>query len=90
MMNLSEGGLAVNTAASFKTGARVKTQFTLPEEPTAFDIDADVSWCDDKGSVGLQFVSVLPEQKLVLQLWLSHRIEQGLPQHVTQLFQTAH
>jgi hypothetical protein len=90
MMNLSEGGLAVNTAASFEAGARVKAQFTLPEEPTAFDIDAEVSWCDSTGHAGLAFVSVLPEQKLVLQLWLSHRIEQGLPDHVAQLFQAAH
>jgi hypothetical protein len=90
MMNLSEGGLAINTAANFKPGARVKTQFTLPEEPTAFDIEAEVSWCDNNGRVGLQFVSVSPEPKLVLQLWLSHRIEQGLPDHVAQLFQAAH
>jgi PilZ domain len=90
MRNLSEGGLAVNTPVCFKTRTRVKAQFTLPDEPTAFEIDAEVTWCDHKGRAGLQFLSVWPEQKLVLQLWLSHRIEQGLPEHVAQLFQAAH
>jgi PilZ domain len=90
MLNLSEGGLAVNTAASFNPGMRVKAQFTLGEEPTGFDIECEVSWCDNNGRAGLQFVSVSPEQKLVLQLWLSDRIEQGLPDHVTQMFQAAH
>jgi len=90
MINLSEGGIALHTPACFNPGARVKALFTLPAEPIAFDIDSEVSWCDQHGRIGLQFVSVAPEQRLVLQLWLSHRIEQGLPERVAQLFQAAH
>jgi hypothetical protein len=89
-MNVSEGGMAVTSPVIFKPGAAVTAQFTLPEEPTEFDIAAEVIWCDKSGRAGLRFVSVSPEQKLVLQLWLSHRIEEGLPEHVAELFQKAH
>ena len=90
MMNVSEGGLAVNTPVILKPRSAVRAQFTLPEEPTEFDIEAEVTWCANNGRAGLRFLSVSPEQKLVLQLWISHRIEQGLPEHIAELFQRAH
>jgi hypothetical protein len=90
IMNISEGGLAVNTPLILKSGAIVNVRFTLPEEPTEFDIRAQVCWCHNNGHAGLHFLSVSPEQRLVLQLWLSHRIEQGLPEHIAELFQRAH
>ncbi len=86
-MNISEGGAAIFTPVAFTPGASVKAKFALPDEPTEFDIDSEVSWCDNQGRAGLQFLSVSAEQKLILQLWLSHRIEQGLPEHVARLFQ---
>ncbi|HXW92768.1 MAG TPA: PilZ domain-containing protein [Terriglobales bacterium] len=86
-MNVSEGGVAVHTPVAFKPGAVVKAKFTLPDELTEFDIDCEVSWFDNQGRAGLEFLSVSPEQKLILQLWLSHRIEQGLPEHVARMFQ---
>jgi PilZ domain len=89
-VNVSEGGLAVTTPVILKSGAVVSARFTLPEEPTEFDIRAQVCWCHNNGRTGLHFLSVSPEQKLVLQLWLSHRIEQGLPEHIAELFQRAH
>ena len=89
MMNISEGGLAVNTLVTFKPGTPVKVRFTLPEEPRAFDIDAEICWCNNKGRAGLHFRSISPEQKVRLQGWLSHRIEEGLPKPVARLFQKA-
>lgn len=89
MMNISEGGLAVNTLVTFRPGAAVRIQFTLPDEPTALDIAAEICWCDNKGRAGLHFRSVSSEQQLLLQGWLSHRIEQGLPEPVARLFQKA-
>lgn len=86
MMNISEGGLAVTTTANFDPGATVKAEFSLPSEPTVFNIDAEVCWCDKKGRAGLQFRAVLPEQQAQLQDWLSRRIEQGIPEPVARLF----
>lgn len=86
MMNISEGGLAVSTTVTFDPGAAVKATFTLPHEPTAFDIDAEICWCDKKGRAGLHFRSVLPDQQALLQDWLSRKIEQGIPEPVARLF----
>lgn len=86
MMNISEGGLAVNTTVSFDPGARVKAEFTLPDESTVFNIDAEICWCDKKGRAGLHFGLVAPDQKVLLQDWLSNKIEQRIPEPVAQLF----
>ncbi len=86
MMNISEGGLAVTTTVTFDPGAAVKAKFTLPNESTAFDIDAEICWCDKKGRAGLHFRSVLPDQQALLQDWLSRKIEQGIPEPVARLF----
>ena len=87
MMNLSEGGLAVNATVTFDPGAQVKAGFTLPGKTTTFDIDAEICWCDKKGRAGVQFRTVSPEQKLQLQDWLSRKIEQGIPEPIARLFQ---
>ncbi len=89
MLNISEGGLAVNTMVSFKPGATVKVQFKLPDEPTAFELDAEICWCDNIGRAGLQFQSISSDRRLVLQAWLSRRIEQRLPEPVARWFQKA-
>lgn len=86
-VNISEGGVAVHTPVALKPGAAVRAKFALPNEPTEFDIDCEVSWYDKQGRAGLEFLSLSAEQKLILQLWLSHRIEQGLPEHVARMFQ---
>lgn len=87
MMNISEGGLAVNTTVTFDPSTSVRAEFTLPDEPTAFDIDAEICWCDKRGRAGAHFRSVSPEQKTLLQDWLSRKIEQGIPEPVARLFQ---
>ena len=86
MMNISEGGLAVTTTVTFDPGATVKAEFTLPDEATPFNIDAEICWCDKKGRAGLHFRSVLPDQQVLLQDWLSRKIEQGIPEPVARLF----
>lgn len=87
MMNISEGGLAVNTSIALPVGAAARAQFTLPGEPVGFDVQADICWCDHKGRAGLQFRADPSDQKSRLQDWLSRRIEQGLPEPVARFFQ---
>ena len=87
MMNVSEGGLAAAASVAFSPGALVRVEFVLPGEPTKFDLDAEVCWCNHKGHVGLQFQSVPQEQTLLLQAWLSRKIEEGIPQPIAHLFQ---
>jgi len=86
MNNISEGGLAITTTVTFDPGATVKVEFALPNEPTTFNIDAEICWCDKKGRAGLHFRTVLPCQQALLQDWLSRKIEQGIPEPVARLF----
>jgi hypothetical protein len=86
-LNISEGGMAVHTSIALKLGAGAKVQFALPGEPTAFNLEAEICWCDNKGRAGLQFRSRSPEQQALLQAWLSRKIEQGLPEAVARLYQ---
>lgn len=87
MINISEGGLALHSQAAFKPGTPVRAEFTLPGEPSAFDIDAEICWSDDKGRAGIQFRAVSSGQQFVLQSWLSRRIEDSLPEPIARLFQ---
>ncbi|MBZ5616589.1 MAG: PilZ domain-containing protein [Acidobacteriia bacterium] len=87
MINISEGGLAVNTSIPFPVGAAARVQFALPGESVGFDIQSEVCWSDHKGRAGLQFRLSPSDQKSRLQDWLSRRIEQGLPAPIARLFQ---
>jgi hypothetical protein len=86
MMNISEGGLAVATTVTFDPGAGVKAEFALPNEGAAFDIDAEICWCDKKGRAGVYFRSISADQKALIQDWLSRKIEQGIPEPIAWLF----
>lgn len=87
MMNISEGGLAIATSVTFSPGAFVTAEFSLPGESAKFEMNAEVCWCDDKGHAGLQFMSLSREKTLLLQAWLSRKIEEGIPEPVARLFQ---
>jgi len=87
MMNVSEGGVAAVTTVTFAPGTNVTVEFDLPGEPTKFVLQAEVCWCDHKGHVGLQFRTVPQDKTLLLQSWLSRKIEEGIPDPVARLFQ---
>lgn len=87
MINISEGGLAIKTSVTFNPGALVNVEYSLPGEPTVFDMDAEICWCDHKGRAGLRFTSPSPEQQHLLQNWLSRKIEECIPEPVARLFQ---
>ena len=87
MINVSEGGLAVATPVTFTPGAVVGAEFALPGESAVFEIDAEICWCNPKGQAGLQFRSLPQEKSVVLQAWLSRKIEESIPEPAARLFQ---
>lgn len=87
LMNISEGGIAVNTSVPLPSGAVAKAEFSLPDIPGAFQVDAEVCWSDNRGRAGLHFLSLSPELKGKLQGWLSTKIEQSFPGAAIQPFQ---
>jgi hypothetical protein len=87
MINISEGGVAVNTAIALPVGEEARAQFRLPGEAAAFDVQAEICWSDGRGRAGLQFQMVPLDQESRLQDWLSRRIEQGLPEPIARFFE---
>ena len=84
-VNISEGGLAIAASSALDPEIKVQVQFTLPGHEAPFVADAIVCWC--KGTyLGLQFTSLSSDLASELQEWLSRRLEQSLPQSVTDQF----
>ena len=87
MINVSEGGLALTTPATFTAGALVRVEFRLPGESESFRLDAEICWCDHKDRAGLHFRAVPREKQLLLQSWLSRKIEEGIPEPLARHYQ---
>jgi len=86
-LNISEGGVAINTSLSLKPGVQVKIQFTLPEREIQIEAESTVCWCKE-GYLGFQFTSLSPQLASELQEWLAHRLEDGLPESVADKFRS--
>jgi ActR/RegA family two-component response regulator len=84
-VNVSEGGMSINTATSLSPGDPVELQFILPGSEFQFVLESQVCWAREDG-VGLQFTSSSLRRTAKLQEWLSHRLEETIPQSVRDKF----
>jgi ActR/RegA family two-component response regulator len=84
-VNVSEGGMSINTATSLRPGDPVESQFILPGSEFQFVLESQVCWTKE-GGVGLQFTSSSLRRTGKLQEWLSHRLEETIPQSVRDKF----
>jgi ActR/RegA family two-component response regulator len=84
-LNISEGGVAINTSLPLKPGVQVNVQFTLPDHETQFEADSTVCWSKE-GYLGFQFTSLSPQLTSELQEWLSRRLEETFPESVADKF----
>jgi ActR/RegA family two-component response regulator len=84
-LNISEGGVAINTSLTLKPGVQVKVQFTLPDRKIHVDAEATVCWSKE-GYLGFQFASLSPQLTSELQEWLGSRLEESLPESVAEKF----
>ena len=84
-VNISEGGIAINTPVPLGPGINVQVEFTLPGHKSGFVVGAAVCWCRDT-YLGLQFTSLSPQVSSELQEWLAKRLEESLPSSVTDRF----
>src|SRR5205814_10264404 len=87
-VNISQGGVAIVTSASLKSGAKVNVQLTIPGHANQFSVESEVCWCDAKGRAGLRFLSLSEDQSSELKEWLSRRLEQSLPESVAMKFRS--
>ncbi|MBZ5549189.1 MAG: hypothetical protein LAO22_14735 [Acidobacteriia bacterium] len=60
-------------------------QFTLPGDQFQFMLESTVRWAKEQ-RIGLQFTSFSLHRTSSLQEWLSHRLEEAIPQSVRDRF----
>jgi DNA-binding response OmpR family regulator len=77
--NVSEGGIALILHQALPKDAAPRLQFTLPESKLALDVEAQVTWADIKGHVGLRFLNVPQSSQELLDQWLNEQMEKQLP-----------
>jgi CheY-like chemotaxis protein len=86
-INISESGIAIRIPAHVNSGTEVGVRFRLPQNQTRFVVQSKICWSDGTGRTGLQFLNLPLPQKSELQGWLSHRLEEVLPEAVASKFQ---
>jgi diguanylate cyclase (GGDEF)-like protein/PAS domain S-box-containing protein len=84
-VNVSGGGMALSTQVPLVPGESVRVQFTLPDQKTPFLAESTICW-SKTGNLGVRFVSISDEHKSELQSWLSQKLEETLPEFVTDQF----
>jgi diguanylate cyclase (GGDEF)-like protein len=87
-VNVSGGGMALSTQVPFLPGENVRVQFTLPDHEVPLSAESTICW-SKTGNLGVRFVSISDEQKSVLQVWLSQKLEETLPEGVAGRFRKA-
>ena len=80
--------MALSTSTPLAPGTELKIQFTLPDPRLDLTADCKVCWNNDKGQAGLLFVFIASNLASDLQSWLARRLEEQLPDVVTQRFQS--
>ncbi|MGA8213980.1 MAG: PilZ domain-containing protein [Candidatus Sulfotelmatobacter sp.] len=87
-VNISEGGMALSTLVALVPGESVRVQFTLPDHKARFLAESTICWSKTH-HLGVSFVSISDEHKSELQVWLSRKLEEILPESVAGQFQRA-
>lgn len=89
VLNMGEGGMAIQTMVPLKVGQTLK--FGLPlgkikaKAPGAeLTGTAEVAWCDRSGRAGLHFTDVSETEQLQLKSWLRHQDNQEFPRALCQ------
>jgi hypothetical protein len=80
--------MALSTQVPLVAGENVRVQFTLPDHEAPVLAESTICW-SKTGHLGVRFVSISDEHKSELQVWLSQKLEQVLPEFVAEQFRKA-
>ncbi len=72
-VNISSGGLAIQTPVSISHGAALEFSFRLPDTDTVIEGKAKLAWTSPGGLAGLSFQELHPALDTELQQWLLER-----------------
>jgi hypothetical protein len=87
-VNISEGGMALSTLVPLVAGESVHVLFTLPDHEATCSAESTICW-GKTSQLGIRFVSISDEHTSDLQVWLSQKLEETLPECVGGQFQKA-
>jgi len=87
-VNISGGGMALSTQVPLLPGENVRVQFTLPDHTVPLFAESTICW-SKTGQMGVRFVSISDARESELQVWLSQKLEETLPEGVAGQFRTA-
>jgi diguanylate cyclase (GGDEF)-like protein/PAS domain S-box-containing protein len=87
-VNISGGGMALSTPVPLDLGETVRVQFTLPDHEAPLLAESTLCW-SKAGHLGVRFVSISDEHQSELQVWLSQKLEETLPEFVAEQFRKA-
>jgi len=79
VLDLSEGGMLVQTPTQVPQGNTVRFRFLLPETDVWLEGKAHITWSNDQGRTGLQFVTMGQALRVELANWLGARISLDSP-----------
>ena len=71
ILDLSEQGMAMQTAAPVKQNRRIKVHLNLPEPVTNVETTGYIAWADAFGRAGVRFSDIPEEARRRLKQWLS-------------------
>ena len=80
--------MALDTQVPLVPGETVQVQFTLPDHEAQFLAKSTICWSRE-GHFGVRFLSASDEDKSQLQIWLSEKLEEMLPEFVAKRFRKA-
>jgi hypothetical protein len=85
IMNISHGGMCVQTGEMLPQGANIQLSFSIPGDETIVEATGTVIWAHASGRAGIQLVGLSPEAQPYFGDWLdslSPRPEDLLPRLV--------
>ena len=85
-VNISEGGMALSSAATLESQSEGQVEFTLPEPLLQVTAEFRVCWSNERGDAGLSFIFLPFEVASELQAWLAQKLEEQLPPAVAEKF----
>jgi diguanylate cyclase (GGDEF)-like protein/PAS domain S-box-containing protein len=86
-VNISGGGMALSTQVPLVPGESVRVQFTLPNHAPLL-AESTICW-SKTGHLGIRFESISDVHKSELQVWLSQKLEETLPEFIAEQFHKA-
>ena len=80
--------MALSTPVPLLPGESVRVQFTLPDHTVPFFAESTICW-SKTGHLGVRFVSISDQRESELEVWLSQKLEEMLPEGVAGQFRKA-